>query len=428
MTDTTRIDGVRRWIAGLIACVAVFGCSDPMDVPGDPITQLPRQLSTAEAAVVDASTAFGLELLRETVARDDRSNVVLSPLSASMALGMTLNGAAGTTFDDMRATLDFDGLSQSEINQAYGDLVELLTSLDPAVRFEIANAVWTNQDVSFHQAFIDAVTEAFSAETASSDFGDPATLEAINGWVADATDGTIDKILDGLDRDQVAMLLNAIYFEGVWTYEFDPADTEPETFTRADGSTVEVPMMSVSEGEYPFGGGPGYAAAELPYGGGAYAMVVVVPSGDARDFTASLDADAWQGLLESLTPTEVDRLAIPRFTLSWDGYLNDALKAMGMEVAFDGRADFTAMSPVGNQLCIDFVRQKTFIEVDERGTTAAAVTAVGIGPTSFTGLVADRPFLFAIRERLSGTILFTGLVGDPTAQDPGPEPVVDTCG
>lgn len=187
-------------------------------------------------------------------------------------------------------------------------------------------------------------------------------------------------------------------------------------------------MMSVADEEYPLGGGPVYAAAELPYGGGAYAMVVVIPHGDARDFAATLDADAWQGILESLEPTEVDRLAIPRFTLSWDGYLNDALKAMGMEVAFDGRADFTGMSPVGDQLCIDFVRQKTFIEVDERGTRAAAVTAVGIGPTSFTGLIADRPFVFAIRERLSGTILFTGLVGDPSADDPGPAPYEDTCG
>lgn len=422
------MDGAHGWLAGLVACTAVAGCSDPLDVPGDPITQLPRQLSTAEVAVVDASTAFGLELLRETVARDDRPNVVLSPLSASMALGMTLNGAAGATFDDMRAVLDFEELTQAAINGAYADLIELLTTLDPAVRFEIANAVWTNQDVPFHQAFIDAVKEAFAAETASSDFGDPATLEAINEWVADATDGTIEKILDSLDPEQVALLLNAIYFEGAWTVEFDPADTGPSTFTRADGSTVEVQMMSVADEEYPLGGGPGYAAAELPYGGGAYAMVVVVPYDDARDFAATLDADAWSGILDSLSPTEVDRLAIPRFTLSWDGYLNDALKAMGMEVAFDGRADFTAMSPVGDQLCIDFVRQKTFIEVDERGTRAAAVTAVGIGPTSFTGLVADRPFLFAIRERLSGAILFTGLVGDPTAQDPGPQPFVDTCG
>ena len=416
-----------RVFAAAVACAAAAGCSDPMD-PGDPIDALPRQLSTAESAVIDASTGFGLRLLRETVAVDERPNVVLSPLSASMALGMTLNGADGTTFDAMRSALGFGSLSREEINQAYADLIELLGTLDPEVRFEIANAVWTNQDVEFHAAFMDAVAEAFQAETSSSDFSDPATLDAINGWVEDATDGTIDSILDSLDPDLVALLLNAIYFEGAWTVAFDPADTSPADFTRADGTTVEVEMMSVTDEEYALAWAPEYAAAELPYGGGAFTMVVVVPSGDARDFARSLDGDGWQEVVDGLAPAEVDRLALPRFTLTYDGFLNEALKAMGMEEAFRDGADFTRMSPVGDQLCIDFVRQKTFIEVDERGTRAAAVTAVGVGPTSFTGLVADRPFLFAVRERFSGAILFTGLVGDPTADDPGPEPYLDSCG
>ena len=257
---------------------------------------------------------------------------------------------------------------------------------------------------------------------------DPATLDAINGWVAEATEGEIETILEQLDPEQVALLLNAIYFDGAWTTEFDPDDTRPRAFTRADGSTVEVEMMSISDEEFPLAWSPEYAAAELPYGGGAFTMVIVVPSGDARSFAAGLDEEGWDGIVESLSPTEVDALSIPRLSLTWDGFLNDALKAMGMEVAFGGGADFSGMSPVGDQLCIDFVRQKTFLEVDERGTRAAAVTAVGIGFTSFTGLIADRPFLFAIRERLSGTLLFTGLVGDPTAEDPGPDGFVDTCG
>jgi serpin B len=157
-------------------------------------------------------------------------------------------------------------------------------------------------------------------------------------------------------------------------------------------------------------------------------MLVIVPQGDARTFASTLDLQVWQAILGGLAPAEVDMLAIPKFTLTYDGYLNEALKAMGMGVAFRPGADFTRMSPVGDQLCIDFVRQKTFIEVDERGTRAAAVTAVGIGSVSFTGLVADRPFVFAIRERLTGTILFTGLVGDPTVGETGPNEYDNECG
>jgi len=156
-------------------------------------------------------------------------------------------------------------------------------------------------------------------------------------------------------------------------------------------------------------------------------MVVVLPT-DARQFLATLDADRWRDLVDGLTPAELDVVSIPRFTLDFDTYLNDALKAMGMEVAFRPGADFTRLSPQGDAMCISFVRQKTFVEVNERGTRAAAVTAVGVGRTSFNGLVANQPFVFAIRERLSGTLLFVGMVGDPTAEDPGPEPLVSECG
>jgi serpin B len=189
-------------------------------------------------------------------------------------------------------------------------------------------------------------------------------------------------------------------------------------------------MMTMSGVELPLGGGQGYSAVEMPYGGGAFSMVVVVPQGatSARDFATALDTDAWDQLIAGLAPQELDALAIPKFTLMYDAYLNEPLKAMGMDSAFRPGADFTRLSPDGDLMCIDFVRQKTFIEVDERGTRAAAVTAVGVGIVSFTGLIADRPFVFALRERLSGTILFVGLVEDPTAEAEGPAPYDSDCG
>lgn len=422
--------GGRLLLAG--ASLLLAACSDSVGpVASDPITELPRALSTAEIEVISRSNDFGLELLREVLADDARDNVILSPLSASMALGMTLNGTDGETFDAMRDGLSFGDLDQAQINQAYRDLLAMLTDLDPSVRFDIANSVWARDGVPFHQSFMDTVSQAFDAEATSLDFDDPASLGIINGWVSDRTNGFIDRIVDMLEPELVMLLINAIYFDGTWTNTFDSDDTREQPFRRADGSTVTVDMMSISDVEFGFGygnvGDAGYAAVDLPYGGGAFSMLAVVPDGDVRELAASLDADALERIVAGLHPTVVDGVSIPKFELSYDGYLNDALKRMGMEVAFTPAADFTRLSPIGDRLCITFVRQKTFMEVDERGTRAAAVTAVGIGLESFTGLTADRPFLIALRERLSGTILFLGVVGDPTGEDPGPEGFTDTC-
>ena len=417
----------RRGPTFLIAAMALSACGGDVLGPQEELEELPRDLTAVEGVLIERANDFGLDLLREVVDTDDRPNIVLSPLSASLALGMTLNGADGATFDAMRSTLGFDGLDQQEINEAYRGLVDLLRSLDESVQVEIANSVWANQDVPFHSSFFDAVAEAFDAAAESRDFSDAATLDAINGWVSENTDGLIDSIVDGLDPALVMLLLNAIYFDGAWTTEFDPDRTAERSFTRADGSSVQVDMMSMSDIEVPFAWGTDHVAAELPYGAGAYAMLVLVPGGDVADFVATLDAVRWNEIVASLNPTEVDALSLPKLDISYDAYLNAALRSLGMGQAFEPGADFTRMSPAGDGLCIDFVRQKTVLEVDERGTWAAAVTGVGIGPTSFIGLVADRPFVLAIRERLSGTILFVGVIGDPTASDSGPEPYDRTC-
>lgn len=393
------------------------------------ITALPRELTATETAVIGASSDFGLELGARLAAADTRPNVIVSPLSASMALGMALNGANGATFDEMRSALGFDSLAQDEINDAYGDLVDLLAELDPSVRFEIANAVWTDDGVPFHTAFLAAVTAAFDARVESRDFGDPATAAAINAWVKEHTSGMIDRIVDSLDPALAMLLANAIYFDGAWTTQFDPADTRRQAFTREDGSTVTVDMMSLADLDVRRAHGGNYSAVELPYGGEAFSMIVVLPSVgvSARDWLASLDANTWAALTAALSPGKVNVLSIPKLKVTYDVYLNDALKAMGMQAPFRAGADFTRMSPLGDQMCIDFVRQKTRVEVDERGTRAAAVTAVGVSLTSFSSLVADRPFVFVIRERFSDAVLFVGLVGDPMAADPGPEQVVSEC-
>lgn len=340
-------------------CDPSAACSAEPDLEPAQITELPRALSSSERAVIDASNSFGFELAARVTAADPRANVVLSPLSASMALGMTLNGANGTTFDGMRAALGFGSITQEHINDSYRALIDLLTNLDPEVRFEIANAIWANDGVPFHDAFFEAVVTAFDAQAESRDFAGADTPAAINDWVEEHSGGLIDNIVDSLDPALVMLLVNAIYFDGAWTTQFDPADTRSRPFRRDDGSTVDVDMMSIDNVEVNRAYGASYAAVELPYGGGAFSMVIVLPNDGvrARDWLAELDADAWAALTQQLAPGELDLLSIPKLTLTYDAYLNDALQAMGMDRAFRPGADFTRMSPAGDQMCIDFVRQ-----------------------------------------------------------------------
>ena len=427
MFDPRRFPGFALIVVlGLLAA-----CGEPLGPggAGPALEELPRPLTPGEALVVERSNAFGIDLLREVLEADDRTNVVLSPLSASMVLAMTLNGAAGTTLDGMRTALRLEGLSRQEINDSYRGLMSLLTDLDPMVEVSIANSAWANERHSFHQAFFDAVNKHFDGSVESRDFGDPNTLGEINAWVDRSTRGLIKRILQEgeLDPELALLLLNAVYFEGRWRAGFDPENTEPGTFTREDGSTVTLDMMHLTDVELPYGRTDDLVAVELPYGRGAYSMVVALPWGStAREVLAGMDATGWDTLMGSLEPRVLDGLSLPRFVMEYDSFLNDALTDMGMGIAFTKQADFSDLAP--EHLCMDFVRQKTLIEVDEAGTRAAAVTAVGIRGISFFGFLVDRPFLFAIRERLSGTILLVGVIGDPAASDSGPGEFPAPCG
>lgn len=389
--------------------------------PGEPITELPRALTEVEEAVIQASNRFGLQLMREAAAAEsEKPNVVISPLSASMALGMTLNGAAGETFQAMRSTLGFGDLAPAEINAAYRETLDLLQGLDPEVEFTVGNSVWSREGFPFLESFFETVQASFDARVESLDFDDPAALSTINGWVEDATNGRIPSILDRIDPMEVMFLINAIWFDGRWTTEFDPSETRQADFRRADGTTVQVPLMMRRDATVPRVFREDYTAAELTYGGGAFGLVILLPEEGtpATEVAASMDESEWSALVEGLAEGELARVGLPRFTTSYDVELNDILTDMGMGIAFNNGADFSNLSPLGEEMFITKVRQKTLIEVDEAGTRAAAATSVGVRVTSLPPqLVADRPFLFVLRERLSGTILFMGLVGDPTVEE-----------
>ena len=382
--------------------------------------QLSRQLITG-------SRGFGFELLHKLFQSGGDESIFISPLSISLALAMTYNGAAGDTQAAMAEALDLAGRSLEEVNTGYSQLLENLLSSDPEVELNIANSLWAREGREFYEDFLQRVRDSYQAECETLDFvGDPqGSVDTINGWVDTNTKGKIPKIVDFLSPDTAMVLLNAIYFKGAWDGKFDPADTENKPFYLLDGSEKLVPMMSRS-GAYPVVSGDGFRATRLPYGENRVCMYIFLPNSDSsiHEFMEKLDSALWERYVgELVAMTELPQFSLgevemqlPRFKLEYDVELRDALSAMGMGVAFSpGAADFSKMGPP--PLWIDRVIHKSFVEVNEEGTEAAAATAVimldaAVEEDPFR-FVVDRPFFFAIRDDDTGAVLFMGVVTEP---------------
>lgn len=391
------------------------GCglfTDPgTDGPPAQLTSLPRALTEDEIRVSRAANQFAFTLFERLNAAQPDENVFVSPLSVSFSLGMTMNGAAGGTLDQMRQTLGFGAAELDEINEGYRSLLALEGSLDPSTTFDIANSVWYRQDFTVNQSFIDQVKQVFDAEVRAAPFTD-ATKTEVNDWVSSATNGKIPTILDEIHPDDVMFLINAIYFKGSWRDQFDKARTTSGPFESITGEQM-VPMMNRDEGEgkIRYGATTTARIGELTYGNGAFVMTIVVPDQGAGidELVAGLDTAAWSALLGRMTEADY-AVRLPKFKLEYNRQLKEDLIALGMEVPFSEHlADFSRMT--AQQVYIAFVQHKTFVDVNEEGTEAAAVTNTGMRPTSLPPcLCVDRPFVFAIRERFSGTILFMGKI------------------
>ncbi|HEX7979408.1 MAG TPA: serpin family protein [Gemmatimonadaceae bacterium] len=398
-------------IALLLAC---SGATEPRpSEPSPALEALPRALSAGEQKIIAANNDFSFSLFRRLGAAQSDSNVFVSPLSASMALGIAMTGASGTTFDEMRATLGFGATSESEIGQGYKSLITLLRGLDTGVDFRIANSIWAREGFPVTPSFLDAGRNWFDAQVATLDFASPGAVKSINDWVSTATAGKIPTILDRIQSDEVMFLINAIYFKGSWRAKFDPALTVDAPFHGIAGD--QPAKLMHREGTTRYLQTPAFSAVDLPYGNSAYSMSVVLPNaGQSVDgVLASLQTSAWSAWTAQFHDAEID-LHLPRLALTWERMLIPDLQALGMRAAFQaGGADFSRMSPLGDRLFISTVKQKTYVNVNEEGTEAAAVTNVGVVLTSAplrTTFRVDRPYVFVIRERLSGTILFLGAI------------------
>lgn len=409
-----------HWAGVLIALAAATAGCGGLTGPDarEPLTELPRELSVAERSLIASGNDFGLDLFSRLAAQTPEENVVFSPLSAYLALGMTANGAEGETLAGMRATLRQEGLSEEEANRAFRDLTTLLLGLDGGVDLRLANSIWHDELFPVRPAFVELSSTFFDAAVRALDFDAPDAPETINAWVEGATGGKIEELIDRIDPLEVMFLINTLYFQGDWSEPFDPDRTRLGEFRRLDGSTVEVEMMH--------GARPvrtqrreEFHAVELFYGREAFSMVVLLPPEGTPpgELVRGVDGDRWDAWMEGFADAEAT-LTLPRFRLTWKETLNERLQEMGMERAFGNEAEFGRLMEGGappGELRISRVQQKTFIEVNEEGTEAAAATSVGVitvsEPPPFE---VDRPFLFAIRERFSGTILFLGQVTDPT--------------
>lgn len=407
------------------ACLALALalCLSCGDTCVEPDRDMPRMLTPGEQHLVGAYNAFGLRIFRELVkGASPDTNVFISPLSISMALGMTLNGAAGTTEEAMKATLEFGNMDMQEINECYRSVIDLLTALDRDIAFEIANSIWYRPRLDPFQDFLDACSAYFDSEIRPFDFSRPDAPDTINAWVSEKTHGKIEEIISGpIHRLTVMYLINAIYFLGNWTYEFDPDLTKDDWFTPGEGAPVPCRMMQQPGpdeiGEFSYLETDDFQAVDLPYAGGWYSMTVILPrEGVSIDHViAGCDHETWAGWMAGFQACE-GRIEIPKFEIEYEESLNTALKTMGMGIAFGCDANFSRIAE-GHDLYISSVRHKTYVKVDEAGTEAAAVTIVEIGEISAPDVFemrVDRPFVFAIREHHSGTVLFIGKMVNPS--------------
>lgn len=366
--------------------------------------------------VISGSNKFGIDLFLKT-AKVESGNIMLSPLSASAALTMLLNGCENNTLLQIQQLLGYEGLTKDQINNVYKSLVKQLLDADPSVKLALANAVWYREGFEVKPPFLLAMNDDFSAHLEGLDFSSPSALTKMNGWANENTFGKIPKVLNEISPDAVMFLMNALYFKGVWTNKFDKTKTQNEIFYNSDGSEIQVPMMHISLKANVFSNEK-FKAVELNYGRKNYSMIVLIPNDYLDSFYSSFDNGVWRSLTNYFTnsnPNVEWKISMPRFKFSYEKFLNDQLISMGMSDAFNPvLANLSGISDAN--LVVDFVKQNTFVEVNEEGTEAAAVTTIGIELTSVgpnNEFVVDKPFVFAIREKTTNTILFIGKVVNP---------------
>ncbi|MEH2287056.1 serpin family protein [Nostoc sp.] len=422
---------MKKCYALVAASVILFGVLEYSQINGNksafaksslPQLETPLQQKTTktDTKIVASSNKFGFKLFSE-VQKGNRGekNVFISPSSVAIALAMTYNGASGTTQLAIAKTLELQGMNLQEINSSYAAVLkQLVDNSDPKVQLNIANSLWANQNFSFQPDFLQRVQYFYKAKVSNLNFQDPNAPNIINSWVKDNTNGKINNIVDTIDPSQVLFLINAIYFKGKWSQEFNKNKTAQYPFYNStSGKPKQQPMMS-QNGDYRYYESQQFQAVSLPYGkDGKFSFYIFLPkqNSNLKAFYQNLNVENWEKWMTQFSKQK-GFIRLPRFKTDYDVTLNDSLKSLGMAEAFSDKANFSGM---GKNLKISEVKHKTFVEVNEEGTEAAAVTSIGISATASIDInppfqmIVDRPFFCAIRDNQTGGVLFMGSIIDP---------------
>lgn len=408
-------------LASVLLVATACGTEEKVGKEGKVGVEIPKETEFDEDAyeeIVAPNNELGFKLLAEVEA-DKHDNTFISPTSLFAALSMVYNGADGETKEEIANVLQVKGIDVSDLNQANAALQSMLGKDSDAVQLDIANSIWLNDNFHFQEEFADNNKGYFNAGIKEIDVLDKASAKKINDWVKSATNEKIEDIVeDPLSPNLVALLLNAIYFKGDWTHEFDKKLTENRPFHLKDGTTKEVPLMSMQR-ELAYMENDDFQAVKLPYGEEEMSMKVFLPNENKNleEFKKSLTSETWSAWDAEFMSQE-GTILLPKFQLEYEEVLNEALEKLGMGSAFDERADFTKMVQEDASLVISEVKQKTYIDVHEEGTEAAAVTSIEVRETAAIlgdpfHMEVNRPFFIAITDEETGAILFMGTIGNP---------------
>lgn len=406
-------------LAAIMIIFAVGLCNAAQDPQSKPV---PPKLSDVQKKAINASNKFAFNIFKQICEADADTNIFISPFSISYALGMAYNGAAGDTKDSMAAVLQYGNLSDQEINESYKSLADILTTIDPNVMMEIANSIWIRQGFAVLQTFININQQYFDAMVKSLNFDDPMAAKVINDWIALKTHDRIKNVIQPPIYPETYMfLIDAVYFKGKWTHEFDRKNTRPLPF-YLDSSTEITRDMMWQESEFRHNFNEDFQAVDLSYSNAGFSMAIFLPRPGKTpdDLITKLNAKTWEEWLAGFN-RDMITVTMPKFKMLYKRKLNDDLKALGMGIAFNTmRANFDRMSP-GAGLFISKVLHDTFIQVDEEGTEAAGVTTVIMYGLTLMGeettMTVDRPFVFVIHDNYTGAILFMGKITNPVWQD-----------
>jgi len=392
---------------------ASFAASDARARPSPQISN-----QVANEKLVTANTKLTFKLFSEILKKQHSENIFISPASLAIALNIVYNGAGGETQEAIAKTLELQGTNLQEINQANADLKASLNNPDPKVQLSIANSLWTKESIPFKPEFLQIIQNFYQAEVKNLNFSNPTAPSMINNWVNQSTNGKIDKIVDVIEPNTTFILLNAIYFKGNWTEQFPKEATQLRPFTLLDGTQKQHPMMRHQDSaSFPYYENELFQAVSLPYGEGRMSMYIFLPNQGVslKTFYEKLNAENWQQWMNQFNNFDNSGggvlISLPRFKLEYAIDLKDALKALGMEIAFTKEANFSGMT--SSSVSIDKIKHKTFVEVNEEGTEAAAVTEVSGVRSGPIEMNVNRPFFFAIRDNQTGSILFVGSIVEP---------------